>query len=160
MLIREATENDYDAVWDIFKLVIRTGDTYVFDPETKKEDLKKHWFSGSMRTFVLEKEERVLGTYIIKPNQIDLGSHIANASYMVHPEARGQGVGKSMGEHSLMLAKELGFLGIQFNFIVSTNKAAIALWTKLGFRIVGTLPQAFKHSGLGLVDVHIMLREL
>ncbi|UJH68289.1 GNAT family N-acetyltransferase [Muricauda sp. SCSIO 65647] len=108
----------------------------------------------------MEKEKKILGTYIIKPNQIDLGSHIANASYMVHPEARGLGVGQSLGKHSLITAKELGFLGMQFNFIVSTNKAAIALWIKLGFKIIGTVPKAFKHNRLGLVDAHIMFREL
>jgi RimJ/RimL family protein N-acetyltransferase len=37
---------------------------------------------------------------------------------------------------------------MQFNFVVSTNTAAVALWQKLGFAIVGTLPKAFRHQRL------------
>ena len=49
---------------------------------------------------------------------------------------------------------------MQFNFVVSTNTAGVALWKKLGFEIVGTLPKAFNHSRLGLVDAYVMHRFL
>jgi len=80
MKIRETNSNDYNSIWEIFEKVIKTGDTYVFDPKTKKDDLSKHWFAPYMKTYVAEEEKQILGTYIIKPNQIDLGSHIANCS--------------------------------------------------------------------------------
>ncbi|QNK63882.1 hypothetical protein H7F33_05140 [Pedobacter sp. PAMC26386] len=48
MKIREALLEDADPVWDIFSTVIKTGDTYVFDLETKKEDLPKYWFAANM----------------------------------------------------------------------------------------------------------------
>ncbi len=105
MKVREAVKADYEAVWEIFQQVISSGDTYVFDPQTRKIDLEKHWFAPYMTSFVAEENEAILGTYIIKPNQIDLGSHIANASYMVHPNAQGKGVGKLMCEHSLAYAR-------------------------------------------------------
>ncbi len=113
-----------------------------------------------MHTFVAEHEGKIVGTYILKPNQIDLGSHIANGSYMVHPEAQGLGIGKKMGEHSLLKAKELGFVGMQFNIVVSTNQAAVRLWKKLGFTIVGTTPQGFLLKNIGYVDTYIMYRAL
>ncbi len=160
MEIRQATQNDNNAVWDIFKRVIQTGDTYVFDPNTNKEDLAKHWFATNMHTLVLEEKGIIIGTYIIKPNQIDLGSHIANGSYMVHPDFQRKGIGKLLCEHSLFRAKELGFLAMQFNVIVSTNKAAIKLWQKYDFKIIGTVPKGFKHLEFGLVDTLIMYREL
>ena len=72
-----------------------------------------------------------------------LGSHVANASYMVSSEARGAGVGSSMCLHSIEEARRLGYLAIQFNLVVSTNTAAISLWKKHGFEIVGELPNAF-----------------
>jgi len=65
-----------------------------------------------------------------------------------------------MGEHCLEEARRLGFRSIQFNFVVSTNQAAIRLWESLGFEIIATLPDAFRHSVKGLVDVHIMFRKL
>ena len=160
MRIREATPKDYDAIWQIFKQVIKTGDTYVFNPETKKEDLSKHWFAPYMKTYIAEEHHEILGTYIIKPNQIDLGAHIANCSYMVHPKAQGKGIGKQLCEHSLENAKMLGYEAIQFNIVVSTNQAAIKLWQKYGFEIIGTIPKGFNHLKLGFVDAYIMFKEL
>lgn len=160
MIIREATPHDVDGIWEIFEGVIKQADTYVFSPETPRTDLEKHWLASYMHTFVAEHEGKIVGTYILKPNQIDLGSHIANGSYMVHPEAQGLGIGKKMGEHSLLKAKELGFVGMQFNIVVSTNQAAVRLWKKLGFTIVGTTPQGFLLKNIGYVDTYIMYRAL
>ncbi|MEP3390006.1 MAG: GNAT family N-acetyltransferase [Reichenbachiella sp.] len=160
MNIRKANLRDYDAVWNIFSAVIRTGDTYVFDPETPVEDLQKHWFANYMDTFVVEDKGKVLGTYIVKPNQPDLGSHIANASYMIHPDAQGKGIGKLLCQHSLDFAKSAGYHAIQFNIVVSTNQAAVELWKKFGFEIIGTTPDGFRHQTLGLVDTHIMYKKL
>lgn len=49
---------------------------------------------------------------------------------------------------------------MQFNFVVSTNTAAVRLWQKLGFSIVGTLPKVFVHKEHGLVDAYVMHRFL
>lgn len=160
MKIRKALDTDLDQVWEIFSQVIATGDTYVFSPDTPKDDLTKHWFANYMHTFVVEENGNILGTYIIKPNHIDLGDHIANCSYMVSPAAQGKGVGKKMCEHSIQFAKEEGFKAIQFNIVVSTNEAAVRLWEKYGFRIIGTTPNGFRHKRLGFVDTHIMYKAL
>ncbi|WP_420603783.1 GNAT family N-acetyltransferase [Flagellimonas sp.] len=160
MNIRKATASDEDQVWEIFSEVIQTADTYVFDPNTPKSDLKKHWFADYMDTFVLEDQGKIHGTYIIKPNQIDLGNHIANCSYMVGPNAQGRGIGKKLCEHSIQFAKEKGYHAIQFNIVVSTNKGAVALWKKYGFEIIGTTPNGFRHPKLGLVDTFIMYKAL
>lgn len=160
MNIRKVIESDFDQVWQIFSEVIKTGDTYVFNPNTPKKDLKKHWFANYMETYVIEENGQILGTYIIKPNQIDLGSHIANCSYMVNPNFHGKGIGKKLCEHSLKIAQENKFEGIQFNIVVSTNKGAVELWKKYGFKIIGTTPKGFRHSELGLVDTHIMYKDL
>jgi len=158
--IRKASRMDIDQVWEIFSQVISTGDTYVFSPDTPKEDLIKHWFDKDMETYVYELNKEILGTYIIKPNQIDLGNHIANCSYMVTPNVQGKGIGKKLCEHSLQVAKKRGYLGIQFNIVVSTNTSAINLWKKYGFKIIGTLPKAFRHSKLGYTDTYIMFRPI
>ena len=160
MRIRKVLATDFDPVWEIFKEVIKTSDTYVFDPSTPKEDLQKHWFASYMETYVLELDERVVGTYIIKPNQIDLGNHIANCSYMVHPNSHGKGIGKSMCEHSLVRAEQIGYEGIQFNIVVSSNVAAVKLWQRYGFEIIGTTPNGFRHAELGMIDTYIMYKKL
>jgi L-amino acid N-acyltransferase YncA len=65
-----------------------------------------------------------------------------------------------MCEHSLAEARSLGFRAMQFNFVVSTNEAALHLWKEFGFDVVGTLPRAFRHPQKGYVDVYVMFRSL
>jgi ribosomal protein S18 acetylase RimI-like enzyme len=79
---------------------------------------------------------------------------------MVHPDQRGKGIGGDLCRHSLQIAKVLGYRGMQFNLVVSTNTGAVALWQRLGFRIIGTIPGGFKHQKLGYVDAYIMFREI
>ncbi len=158
--IRKAEESDFDAIWRIFHEVVRRGDTYTYDPETTREQAHSIWMSSGHTTYVACVDDRVVGTYILKANQPGLGSHVANAGYMVGADGRGQGLGRAMCEHSLAEARRMGFLAMQFNMVVSTNESAVALWKKLGFSIVGTLPQAYRHRELGLVDAYVMHRFL
>lgn len=160
LTIRRATTADHDMIWQIMHEVISAGDTYTFDPQTPRADALAYWFQPGSHAFVAEHDGRVIGTYIIKANQPGLGSHVANAAFMVSPGARGFGVGRRMGEHCLAEARRLGFLSMQFNFVVSANEAAVRLWKQLGFTIVGTLPQAFRHPTLGRVDAYVMFRHL
>jgi ribosomal protein S18 acetylase RimI-like enzyme len=76
-----------------------------------------------------------------------------------HP-THAAGVGRTLGEHALTQARRVGFRAMQFNFVVSTNAAAIRLWQDLGFKIVGTLPAAFHHKQRGYVDAYVMFRSL
>ena len=156
--IRKAKDTDFEDIWDIFHQVVKKGDTFAFAPKASKEDCKALWMSPSFYTYVAEFQNKILGTYILRKNQPGLGGHVANAAYMVHPGAIGQGIGRALGIHSIKQAKKLGFSAIQFNFVVSTNLVAIQLWLKLGFKIVGTVPKAFNHQKLSFVDIYIMHR--
>jgi len=160
MQIRKATEADFVAMWGIFHAVVASGDTYVFSPNTSREEAHIYWLGPDIASYVAEIGGNIAGFYKLIPNQRDLGSHVANASFMVNPAAHGRGVGKAMGQHCLVEAKKAGYLAMQFNFVVSTNKTAVQLWKKLGFAIVGTLPKAFKHAALGYVDAYVMHRFL
>jgi L-amino acid N-acyltransferase YncA len=158
--IHPATREDRDAIWEIFRAVIAPGDTYALDPNMSKEEALAYWVRDGTSTYVAEENGGVIGTYILKANQPAGGSHVANAAFMVATEARGSGIGRVMGEHCLMEARRFGFRAMQFNFVVSTNKAAVRLWHDLGFAIVGTLPAAFRHPTEGYVDVYVMFRSL
>ena len=79
---------------------------------------------------------------------------------LMQGSARGQGIGRVMAEHCLSEAGRLGFRAMQFNYVISTNTAAICLWQDLGLKIVGTLPGAFRHPEKGYVDVLVMYRSL
>jgi L-amino acid N-acyltransferase YncA len=158
--IREATAANRDAIWDIFREVVAARDTYAFDPGMSRQDALGYWFQANTRTYVAESSGRIVGTYILRPNQSGGGSHVANAAFMVAPVARGRGIGRAMAEHCLTEARRLGFRAMQFNFVVSTNDPALRLWQTLGFKIVGTLPGAFRHPEKGYVDVYVMFRSL
>jgi ribosomal protein S18 acetylase RimI-like enzyme len=147
-------------VWEIFRAVIRTGDAFVFDPDTPRDEALAYWFREGHHVYVAVQGDRIAGSYHFRANQPGLGSHIANASFIVDPSARGLGAGRAMGEHCLAEAAHRGFRGMQFNIVVSTNEAAIRLWKNLGFEIAGTLPGAFRHATLGCVDAYVMFRSL
>ena len=156
MKIRAATEADHDAIWNIFHEIVAAGDSYAFDPKMSREEALAYWFRADTHTYVAEKAGRVVGTYILRPNQPGPGSHVANAAFMVASDAQGSGVGRKMAEHCLDEARRMGFRAVQFNFVVSTNAPAIHLWEQLGFKIVGALPGAFHHPEQGYVDVYVM----
>ena len=158
--VRVATEADHDEIWKIIHEVVATGDTYAIAPNISRTDALAYWFGHETRTYVAEQDHQLLGTYILRPNQAGSGSHVANAAFMVAPAARGHGIGRMMGEHCLNEARQLGFRAMQFNFVVSTNESAVHLWQELGFKIVGTLPGAFRHPRKGYVDVYVMFRSL
>jgi L-amino acid N-acyltransferase YncA len=164
MKICEATDADHDEIWRIFHEVVAAGDTYAFNPDTSREDALKYWFARGTHTYVARQESAggivAVGTYILRPNQSGGGSHVANAAFMVAPDARGRGIGRAMGEHCLSESRRLGFRAMQLNFVVSTNKSAVRLWQELGFKIVGTLPGAFRHPEKGYIDVYVMHRSL
>jgi ribosomal protein S18 acetylase RimI-like enzyme len=161
MNIRRAVEADFGQIWPIFQAVIATETTYVFAPDTSREDAFAYWFGPGITSYVAEIDAaRMVGMYKIVANQRDLGSHVANASFMVDPTYSGRGVGRAMGVHCLREARRMGFLAMQFNLVISTNEPAVALWQKLGFSIVGTLPKVFRHRDLGYVDAYVMHRML
>jgi ribosomal protein S18 acetylase RimI-like enzyme len=160
VLIRAANEKDRDAIWKIFQATISAGDAFVFSATTSRQKALGYWCADDTATFVAEQNGKVLGSYILRANQPGLGDHVANAGFMVDPDAHGLGVGRAMGEHCLDEARRRGYRAMQFNFVVSTNESALHLWRELGFHIVGTLPGAFRHAQKGFVDVYVMFRSL
>jgi L-amino acid N-acyltransferase YncA len=159
--IRRANHADADSIWAVFSEVVEDGDAFLSDESANSKEVLGIWLGSGVATFVAcEDRGVVLGAYCLKPNHHGRGSHVANATYMVRRELRGRGIGRLLAEHSLRTAKEGGYAAMQFNCVVSTNEASVALWKKLGFSIVGTLPQAFRHPSLGLVDAYVMYKLL
>ncbi|UYO00591.1 MAG: GNAT family N-acetyltransferase [Devosia sp.] len=158
--IRAATDADWPAIHAIIGPILRAGETYAIRTDLDEAGLWAYWLMPSHEVFVAEGDGRVLGTYYLMANQAGNGAHVANCGYMTAPEARGRGIARSMCLHSLERARERGFRAMQFNHVVSTNIGAVALWQKLGFDIVGTLPEAFHHPAHGYVDAYVMFQTL
>lgn len=160
MTIRPTTRADAPAIWKIFRAVVAAGDTYTFTSDVTERDAVAYFIGRGITSFAAEEDGRVIGLYKLIPNHVGRGSHVSNASFMVDPAAQGRGVGRALGEHCLTEARRQGYAAMQFNFVVSTNTAAVNLWKQLGFAIVGTLPKAFRHAVLGDVDAYVMHRFL
>jgi ribosomal protein S18 acetylase RimI-like enzyme len=160
-LIRPFQAQDWPQLWPLLQSVFARGDTYAFSPESTEADIYSAWINQPQATYVaLSEAGDLLATYILKPNQPGLGSHVCNCGYVVAQAARGRGVAALLCEHSQDRAREFDYRAMQFNLVVSSNEVAVRLWKKLGFSIVGTLPRAFNHSRLGYVDAYVMHKSL
>jgi predicted N-acetyltransferase YhbS len=155
LIITKATEQDFNAIWEIFHEVTAPGDSYIYPEDFTKEQTHTIWMEHTA-PYVAKIDNEIVGTYLIRQNRIGRGSHVCNAAYMVKPSHQGNKIGRLMGEHSLIEAKKMGYLAMQFNIVVSTNTRAVNLWKSLGFDIVGTVPKAFNHKEKGLVDAYVM----
>jgi ribosomal protein S18 acetylase RimI-like enzyme len=160
MAIRRATPADAAAIAALILPVIRAGETYALPRDLSVDAALAYWCAPDRETFVMEADGQVLGSYYLRANQPGGGDHVANCGYIVDEGARGRGVARAMAADSLARARNRGFAAMQFNFVVSSNVRAIALWQSLGFAIVGQLPGAFRHPVLGPVDALVMFRSL
>jgi L-amino acid N-acyltransferase YncA len=158
--IRPATDADADDLWRIFQPIIAAGDTFPELPDSSREIALETWFGQGVRSYVAECEGQIVGAYYVKPNRPGLGAHVANGGYIVDPQRHGQGIGGELGRHSIGEARRLGYRALQFNLVVESNAASIALWHKLGFTTVGRLPGAFRHMQRGYVDALVLYRTL
>lgn len=159
--IREATETDWPGIWRIFHDVVGRGDTYAFAPDTGEDEARALWLDMPRKTYVaVDEGGNVVGTYYLKTNQVGTGDHVCNAGYMVRGDQRGRGLGRALCAHSLSVARELGYHAMQYNFVASSNAGAIRLWQDMGFAVVGTLPEAFRHPEQGYIDALVMYRLL
>ena len=155
--IREATPDDWPEIWPIFSEVVRAGETYAFDPAMTSDEARALWLEQPPgHTVVALVDGAVVGTAKMGPNRPARGSHVGTASFMVGPAARGHGVGRALATYVVGWHRDHGYRGIQFNAVVETNTAAVALWQSLGFEIVGTVPGAFRSRLHGRVGLHIM----
>ncbi len=153
--------SDWPSVWEILEPVFRAGETYPYSPSITEEEARVAWIDVPDATFVaLGDDGKMLGTYYLKPNNSELGAHVANCGYVVGESARGKGVASTMCKHSQTEAVARGFKAMQYNLVVSTNERAVNLWQHRGFEIIGTLPKAFRHTKHGYVDAYVMYKWL
>lgn len=162
MLIRDATADDWPQIWPFLRQVVSAGETYAYETDMDEATARELWLVGPpARTAVaVEEDGTVIGTANMYANRPGPGSHVASASFMVDPRAAGQGVGRALCEDALAWARRSGFRAMQFNAVVETNKRAVALWRSLGFEIIGTVPEAFRHPTEGYVGLRVMYRRL
>lgn len=162
VLIRNATPDDWPAIWPFWHDIVAAGETYCYDQDLTEEQARELWLVPPPGCCVVAVDPAgtVLGTAKVHRNQGGPGAHVANASYMVDPRHAGRGVGRALVEYTLDWARAQGYRAIQFNAVAETNTRAVRLYRSLGFEVIGTVPGGFRHPTEGYVGLHIMHRSL
>ncbi|GAA0372509.1 GNAT family N-acetyltransferase [Bacillus horti] len=163
MIIREAKAEDWATIWLFFHQIVKAQETFAFEPDLNEEDARALWMvkpPGLTVVAMSDDGQFILGSASMYPNRSGPGAHVSSASFMVDEQHSGKGVGRALVEYALNWAKSQGFSAMQFNAVVESNVYAIRLYENLGFKIVGTVPDAFRHPREGLVSLHIMHRVL
>jgi L-amino acid N-acyltransferase YncA len=162
VVIREATPDDWPAIWRFMRPIVAAGETFSWDQDISEAAARSAWMNEPPgRTFVaVGGDGTVLGTAEMGPNHGGPGAHVATAGFMVDAQHSGRGVGRRLGEHVLQQARADGYRAMQFNAVVETNHPAVGLWRSLGFEVLTTIPGAFRHPAHGDVGLHIMYRPL
>jgi PPOX class probable F420-dependent enzyme len=160
--VREATAADWEAIWPFMRKIVAAGETFSWDADIDENAARDAWMHEPPgRTFVaVDEDGRIIGTAELEPNHGGPAAHVATASFMVDPARSRRGAGRALGERVLEQARGDGYRAMQFNAVVETNTAAVALWRSLGFEVLATVPQAFNHPTGGYVGLHIMYRPL
>lgn len=158
--VEAAGPEHWPGIWAVMAPILRAGETYTVDRDISEADARAWWMRPDARVLVALAGAAVLGTARVVRNFDGPGSHVANGSFMVATASGRRGVGRALGEHALAAARAAGYRAMQFNAVVETNTAAVALWRSLGFEILATVPEAFDHPERGLVGLHVMHRQL
>lgn len=144
IIVRGFTGEDIPAMILIWNEIIEDGIAFpqieFFDEKSGIDFFKSQSFTG----VAIEKETgKIVGLYILHPNNVGRCGHISNASYAVKKDERRKKIGKILVLHCIAKAKEIGFKILQFNAVVCSNTAALHLYKKLGFVQLGVIPDGF-----------------
>lgn len=145
ILVRAYTESDIPDMVLIWNEVVEDGIAFPQE-EFLTIDTGDRFFSAQTLSAVAVDADtgKVLGLYILHPNNIGRCGHICNASYAVSRDARGLHIGEALVSDSLMQGKLNGFAIMQFNAVVRSNTHARHLYERLGFVPLGIIPKGFR----------------
>ena len=143
MVIRAFTLEDVGDLIQIWNEVVTEGVAFPQE-ECLNLETGAAFFSSQSYTGVAEENGKIVGLYILHPNNVGRCGHICNASYAVASAARGRHIGEKLVLDCLQKGKELGFRVLQFNAVVESNTHARHLYERLGFIQLGTIPGGFR----------------
>lgn len=143
-MAREYTEKDLDAMIRIWNRVVEDGVAFPQEEKLTREEGEKFFAAQTFCGVAEDDTGKVVGLYILHPNNVGRCGHICNASYAVDADVRGQHIGEQLVKHCIRQAAEEGFRVLQFNAVVATNVHARHLYERCGFKQLGTIPGGFR----------------
>ena len=157
--IRPYREEDLAGMIKVWNEVVEAGEAFP-QVEPLPMETARAFFAEQTLTTVAAIDDKLFGLYILHPNNVGRCVHVANASYAVASSARGRRIGEALVRHSLATAAELGYRLLIFNAVVASNTRAIALYERLGFRRIGTVPGGFLRKDGSWSDTILFYHEL
>lgn len=143
--VRAYVTGDLPEMTEIWNEVVEEGIAFPQE-ELLNSETGAEFFAAQTYNGVAAEEDtgKIVGLYILHPNNVGRCGHIANASYAVRREYRGQHIGEKLVLDCLEQGKKYGFRVMQFNAVVATNLSARHLYERLGFVQLGTIPGGFR----------------
>lgn len=164
MKTRPASQDDWAGIWPIWHAAVSPGDAYLWHPDTPEEEAKALWMLPPPAAVLVMEDEtadsRIVATAQISPAQPGLGDHVANLVFMADPARATENLEREIAGAAIEHAVELGYRAIQSTAVVAGNTRLVSVWRRLAFRVIGTLPSAFRHPERGDVDLYVMHRFL
>ncbi|MCR5055315.1 MAG: GNAT family N-acetyltransferase [Clostridia bacterium] len=165
-ILRNADENDAQAVLDIFRLTHEQTDfllTYPdeksFSIEDEQEFLKSMTESEGAIEIIAILDGKVVGcagfSEVGKKEKI---KHRAEFGISVDKDFWGLGIGGELTKACIELAKKAGYVQLELD-VVGDNSRAMALYEKYGFREYGRNPKGFKSRTCGYQELVLMRLE-
>lgn len=161
MEIRATRPGDIAEIAPFFREIVADGESCTYPDGLTDAEIQELWLAQPPgHTIVAVVDGTIVGTARMGPNKTGRGDHVGTASFMVDPNASARGVGRQMAHWVIDWHRENRYAAIQFNAVMETNVRAVEQWQSLGFRIIGTIPKAYRSRTRGAVGLHVMYLEL
>ncbi len=152
---------DVEEIGTIWNQVIAEGDGFLWEEAFPLGKIE--YVLGQQLLVVCARDietGELVGFYTLRKNQSGRGSHVANGLFAVYKDYRGLGIGKKLALDSLSRAKSLGFNGLQFNSVISTNISSVKLWESIGFERIGVVEDGYRYSTNEFCDLYLYYKKL
>ena len=159
MTIRKYDNNDIDGMIAVWNEIVEAGDAFPQEEPLTRETGTGFFASQTYVGVAVGEGGKIMGLYILHPNNIGRCGHIANASYAVSSSCRGQHIGEKLVLDCLEQAKAHGFGILQFNAVVEGNVHARHLYERLGFTQLGMIPGGFRMKDGSFANICPYFRE-
>ena len=165
--LRNGTERDGQAMWEIFNLTHAQTDYLLSYPEensfTAEEEaqfLREKTESADEIELLAEIDGTVVGAAgIERVGNKEKVRHRAEFGISVDRAYWGLGIGRALTEACIECAKIAGYAQLELD-VVAENKNAIALYESVGFVEYGRNPRGFRSRRTGWQELVLMRLEL
>ncbi|MHA1804921.1 MAG: GNAT family N-acetyltransferase [Promethearchaeota archaeon] len=152
IIIRHIKKSDVDGIWNNFNEVVEEGIYLpIFIPVLTDHE-KRSWYDHVKKeheTCVvaeypgLKKPHDIIGQCEISNSEWDAASHVGILGIIVRKEFRNKGVGRALIDFAIREAKRINNKKKIILSCFSSNKRALHLYKKMGFKKVGVRKKQF-----------------